>query len=62
MIGFILGPIGEKALSQGLQASNGSFSPLFTDPIALIFFLVAVLTLAFPWISPWLKKKPASTV
>lgn len=60
MIGFILGPIGEKALSQGLQASNGSFAPLFTDPIALGFFLVAVLTLAFPWISPLIKRRPQS--
>lgn len=62
MIGFVLGPVGEKALSQGLQASNGSFAPLFTDPIALLFFLVSILTLAFPWIKPLLSKtRPAAS-
>lgn len=57
MIGFVLGPIGEKALSQGLQASNGSFAPLFTDLIALLFFLVALATLFFPWLQPLFRRK-----
>ncbi len=56
MIGFVLGPIGEKALSQGLQASNGSFVPLFTDPVALLFCLAAAGTLCFPWIRPLIRR------
>ncbi|MEM1294553.1 MAG: tripartite tricarboxylate transporter permease [Verrucomicrobiota bacterium] len=50
VIGFVLGPIAEKNLSLGLQASNGSFAPIFTRPISLIFFLVALVMLFLPYL------------
>ncbi len=62
MIGFILGKIGEKALVQGLQASDGSWAPLFTDPMALLFFVVSLVTLFFPWIKPlFTRSQPAAS-
>lgn len=39
---FVLGPIVEKNLRQGLAFSDGSLMPLFTRPIALTLFVGAV--------------------
>lgn len=50
IIGFVLGPIAEKNLSLGLQASNGSYWPLVTRPMSLVFLLVALLMLFLPQI------------
>ncbi|MGC6447320.1 MAG: tripartite tricarboxylate transporter permease [Rubripirellula sp.] len=47
IIGFVLGPIAEKNLSLGLQASEGSFLPLVTRPLSLIFLVLAMLILLF---------------
>ncbi len=40
---FVLGPIVEKNLRQGLALSEGSIMPLFTRPIALTLFIGAVV-------------------
>jgi putative tricarboxylic transport membrane protein len=48
IIGFVLGPIAEKNLSLGLQASNGSFWPIVTRPMSLLFILIAVVMLLLP--------------
>lgn len=58
VIGFVLGPIAEENLSSGLMASNGSWLPIVTRPIPLIFLLVALVML----FAPLLRKKRQSVV
>lgn len=45
IIGFVLGPIAEKNLSMGLQASNGSFWPIVSRPMSLLFIAIAFVML-----------------
>jgi putative tricarboxylic transport membrane protein len=50
IIGFVLGPIAEKNLSLGLQASGGSYWPILTSPISLVFLLIAIsMLLSSTW-------------
>ena len=57
VIGFVLGPIAEKNLSLGLQASNGSFWPIVTGPMSLTFLLVALVMLFLPAIKQAIGRK-----
>ena len=50
VIGFVLGGIAEKNLSLGLQQSDGSFAPIVTRPVSLIFLLVAAVMIFWPLI------------
>lgn len=45
VIGVILGPMADENLRRALMVSQGSFMPVFTRPVALILFLVIVLTI-----------------
>ena len=47
IIGFVLGPTAESYLRRGLMMSKGSFMPFFQSPIALGFFIVAFLYVAY---------------
>ena len=53
IIGFVLGPIAEKNLSLGLQASDGSYLPIITRPISVLFLTVAVMMLLLPVVQRW---------
>jgi putative tricarboxylic transport membrane protein len=44
VIGVILGPMADENLRRALLVSRGSFLPIFTRPVALILFLVILLT------------------
>jgi len=44
VIGVILGPMADQNLRRALIVSGGSFIPIFTRPVALILFLVILLT------------------
>jgi putative tricarboxylic transport membrane protein len=48
VIGFILAPIAEEHLSAGLMANEGSFMPLLTRPVSLLFVLVSCVLLIWP--------------
>lgn len=48
IIGIILGPIAEVNLRSGLMLSRGSFLPLVTRPISLVFIIVSIVTLVLP--------------
>ena len=48
VIGFVLGPIAEENLTTGLISSNGSWLPIVTRPIPLVFLLVALTMLLLP--------------
>ena len=47
VIGFVLAPIAEEHLSAGLMQSGGSYLPLVTRPVSLIFCVVAVSLLCW---------------
>lgn len=51
VIGFVLGPIAEKNLSLGLQSSDGSWAPLITRPLSLMFLCAAAVLLLVPWLA-----------
>ncbi|MBU8906471.1 tripartite tricarboxylate transporter permease [Desertibacillus haloalkaliphilus] len=44
ILGFILGPIAETNLRRGLMQTQGDFLPFFTEPIAVFFFGVAIVS------------------
>jgi putative tricarboxylic transport membrane protein len=48
VIGFVLAPVAEENLLTGLMASNGSYLPLVTRPISLLFVSISVLLLVIP--------------
>jgi len=55
VIGFVLGPIAEKNLSIGLQASDGSFWPIVQNGMSLTFLIVAAVMLFLPFVRQQLK-------
>ena len=59
VIGFVLAPIAEKKLGAGLQASNGSWWPLATEPFALVCCLVALVLFIYPLWRSW--RQPANS-
>jgi putative tricarboxylic transport membrane protein len=61
VIGFVLGPIAEDNLSQGLMATNGDWSPIVTRPISLLFVLVAVILVVIPLLRPAPLEKAAGS-
>jgi putative tricarboxylic transport membrane protein len=42
VIGFVLAPIAEEQIIEGLMQSGGSWQPLFTRPLALVMLLIAL--------------------
>lgn len=56
VLGVILGPLAELELRRGLSAS-GSFAPLVTSPVSLIFLCLAAFVLIWPFYQEWRKKK-----
>ena len=58
IIGLILGELVEGTLRQSLVIFDGNWFMFFTRPIALTFFILSLIALAFPLIrSRKLKKK-----
>ena len=50
ILGYILGPMLEENLRKGLTYGNKGFLPFLTRPVSLILLLVAVGSLAWPFI------------
>jgi len=50
VIGFILAPIAESRLRQGLMMTDGSYMPLFTQPLTLTLLIVSVVLLVWPFV------------
>jgi putative tricarboxylic transport membrane protein len=48
VIGFVLAPVAEEKLSAGLMLSGGSYLPIVTRPLSLLFFLIALGLLFWP--------------
>ncbi|MFC5712396.1 tripartite tricarboxylate transporter permease [Thalassorhabdus alkalitolerans] len=47
ILGFILGPIAETNLRRGLQHTDENFLPFFTEPIAMVFWVIAIGSVGF---------------
>ncbi|MEO1017342.1 MAG: tripartite tricarboxylate transporter permease [Pseudomonadota bacterium] len=63
VIGFVLAPLMEQKFRSGLMMTAGDVSPIFTRPIPLVFLLVSVALLVWPFVSEWRrarKGRPAS--
>lgn len=61
VIGFVLGPIAEENLSAGLMATNGSWLPVVTRPIPIVFLLVTLVMLFGPVLRSKLKKEATAS-
>jgi len=61
VIGFILGPLAERAFLQSLMISDGSYLIFVTQPITVILMLLTLVTLILPIISAWRKKLEPSS-
>jgi putative tricarboxylic transport membrane protein len=59
VIGFVLGAMAEQAYLQSLQMSFGAHSIFFTRPIALVLFLLIVVTLLYPFFQ---RRRPAEAI
>ena len=57
LIGLILVPLAENQLRTALAAGQGQISVLFQSPIAVAFFVAAVLFLFVPWLLGKLRPK-----
>ncbi|EDL65579.1 tripartite tricarboxylate transporter permease [Bacillus sp. SG-1] len=45
ILGFILGPIAELSLRRGLMLTKGDFTPFIIDPIAAVFWIIAITSI-----------------
>lgn len=57
VIGFVLSPIAEENLSAGLMSSQGSWLPIITRPISLLFVVISALLLIVPLVRQFRKKR-----
>lgn len=61
VIGLVLAPEAEKNLAAGLQLSGGTYVPLFTERLAPLFLLIALVLAAAPLWFRWAEtRKQAS--
>ena len=57
ILGFIIGPMAEVNLRRGLMLSQGSFEPFVTSPVAVVFLIGSIISVAFSFISNYRKNK-----
>ncbi|WP_111766833.1 tripartite tricarboxylate transporter permease [Nakamurella deserti] len=60
IIGVILGPRAERQLRQTLQLSEGSVSGLWSEPIAVVIYVVIAILLALPLIAKLRRRRNGS--
>ena len=58
-LGLILGPMMEQTLGQSMIMFRGNFFQIFSRPLAVVFLVLAVFSLAWPALSKRLFKKSA---
>ncbi|HOI82517.1 MAG TPA: tripartite tricarboxylate transporter permease [Synergistales bacterium] len=57
IVGIILGPLFEDNIRRSLMISGGSFIPFCTRPFCLILIFLILLTVAFPYMRKWFRKR-----
>ena len=60
VIGFVLGPVAEKNLCAGLMSSGGSWTPLMTRPLSVVFLVVSAVLLAVPFVRRRMQAREAA--
>ncbi|MCA2013595.1 tripartite tricarboxylate transporter permease [Cereibacter sphaeroides] len=60
ILAFILGPMLELNLRRGITYTDEGIVPFFTRPISALLLLVALLSIVWPYLSPWLKARKAA--
>ncbi len=56
IIGLVLGPLMENAFHQSLQVSRGSYAIFVSRPLTILIFLLAALSLFYPYLKPRIKE------
>jgi putative tricarboxylic transport membrane protein len=63
VIGYVLAPIAESSLREGLMITDGKILPLFTDPLSAIMLAIAAFMLVWQIRSEYKRRRvPAATV
>ncbi|MBD8892651.1 tripartite tricarboxylate transporter permease [Roseibium litorale] len=57
ILAFILGPMLELNLRRGITYTDEGILPFFTRPISALLLLVALISIVWPYLSPWLKSR-----
>ncbi|QGJ70295.1 Tripartite tricarboxylate transporter TctA family protein [Planctomycetales bacterium 10988] len=60
VIGFVLTPTAEENLAAGLMTSGGSYLPLITRPVSLVFMLISLALFLWPCWQAWRNHKAAA--
>ena len=60
-LGVVLGGMFEAELRRGLVQYQGNFFGFFSRPIFAALFLVTVLSLMWPWLSAYIKKRKGAS-
>jgi putative tricarboxylic transport membrane protein len=58
VIGFVLSPIAEEQIRSALMMSDGNVADIFSRPYALLFLVLAILTIAWPAVAKRLAGTP----
>lgn len=49
VIGYVLAPVAEQNLRQGLMITGGDIGPMLADPISLVLFAIAIALVVWPY-------------
>lgn len=56
ILGFVLAPLIETNIREGLMSSSGSWSPLFTRPLPLVCMILTFITISWPIVKKFLDR------
>ena len=59
VIGFVLAPVAEENLAAGLMLSGGSYWPILTRPLSLLFVTISLALLIRPIYRHWRRDRRA---
>lgn len=57
VMGLILGQLVEETLSQSMIMFDNNWLRFFESPVSLTFFLLTLISLGWPLLSPWIRKR-----
>jgi putative tricarboxylic transport membrane protein len=60
VIGFVLSPIAEEQLRASLMMSDGNVAEILSRPYAMLFLMLAIVTVALPSITARLAGRSAA--
>ncbi len=60
ILAVIVGNSMEQSFRRALKLSNGGFGIFFGSPLAIVLFLLIILSVSYPFIKEYIKKKKAT--